>query len=65
MNNFCWISLMGVCLTGCSAMMPDVAQIIHDVEDTAVLVEVNRDAIKDQTNVDINVKVTNKYPITN
>lgn len=59
-----YILLFTLCLTlsGCAQFMPDVAAIIHDVEDTAVMVEVNRDAIKESTNVDINVKVTNKYP---
>ena len=53
-----------VFLTGCAGIMPDVAQIVHDVEDSAIIVEVNRDAIsKEQTNVKINVEVTNKHPL--
>ncbi len=47
-------------LTGCAGIMPDVAQIVHDVEDSAIIVEVNRDAIKQDTDIEIDVRVINK-----
>jgi hypothetical protein len=51
-------------LTGCSGIMPDVASIVSEIEDTAIVVEINRDAIKENQNIDIAVKVTNKFPVT-
>jgi hypothetical protein len=49
-------------LNSCSGMIPDLVQMIHDIEDTAIVVEVNRDAIKQDTDVDISVSVINKDP---
>jgi len=49
-------------LTSCSAIMPDVAKITHDICDSVVSVEVDRDAFKEDTNVEINVKIVNKDP---
>ena len=50
-------------LTGCAGMMPDIAKIVDDIEDTAIVVEINRDAIKDNQNISIKVDVINKFPV--
>jgi hypothetical protein len=49
-------------LSSCSGMMPDVVKMVHDIEDTAIVVEVNRDAIQQDTDVEISVSVINKDP---
>lgn len=51
-------------LTGCAGMMPDVAAVVHDIEDTAVVVEINRDAIKENQNINIKVDLINKFPVS-
>lgn len=58
------ISLMfGVMLSGCSAMMPDMFKTIDDIAtDDAITVQVDRDAIKKDTDVHILVDVVNKDP---
>lgn len=56
------ISLIaGIMLTGCSAMMPDMFKTIDDIAtDDAITVQVDRDAIKKDTDVHIIVDVLNK-----
>lgn len=49
-------------LTGCSAWVPELANIIDSVEDTAVCVEVNADAMQEDTDIIISVQVINKDP---
>lgn len=58
-----YILLFTLCLTlsGCAQFMPDVAAIIHDVEDTAVVIEINRDAIRENQNINIKVDLINKF----
>ena len=51
-------------LTGCAGMMPDVAAVVHDIEDTAIVVEINRDAIKENQNINIKVDLINKFPVS-
>lgn len=47
-------------LTSCAGMLPDIATITHDICDSVVSVEVDRDAIKQDTDVFIDVKIINK-----
>jgi hypothetical protein len=47
-------------LTSCAGMLPDVATITHDICDSVVCVEVDRDAFKQDTDVHITVDVINK-----
>ena len=56
------ISVLGsATLVGCSAMMPDMFKTIDDIAtDDAILVQVDRDAIKKDTDVHILVDVLNK-----
>lgn len=49
-------------LTGCAALIPEMSNIIDSIEDTAVCVEVNEDAMRDDTDIIINVQVINKDP---
>ena len=49
-------------LTGCAGMMPDIANITKDICDSVVSVEVDRDAIKQDTDIFIEVKIINKDP---
>lgn len=50
-------------LTGCSAMMPELFKTIDDIAtDDAITVQVDRDAIKKDTDVHILVDVVNKDP---
>lgn len=46
--------------TSCAAMLPDIAKITHDICDSVVCVEVDRDAFKQDTDVHIIVDVINK-----
>jgi coenzyme F420-reducing hydrogenase gamma subunit len=46
--------------TGCSEIMPGLFKTVDDIAtDTAIKVEVDRDAMQKNTNVDIAVKVIN------
>lgn len=55
--------LAGAMLTGCSAMMPEMFKTIDDIAtDDAITVQVDRDAIKKDTDVHILVDVVNKDP---
>lgn len=56
------ISLLAMIgLTGCAAMMPDMFKTIDDIAtDDAITVQVDRDAIKKDTDVHIIVDVVNK-----
>lgn len=48
-------------ITGCSAMMPDMFKTIDDMAtDTAIKVEVDKEAFKKETDVHIIVDVINK-----
>jgi len=49
-------------LTGCAAMMPDIAKMTHDICDSVVSVEVDRDAFKEDSDVHIVVDIINKDP---
>lgn len=49
-------------LTACTAWAPEMEGIIDSIEDTAVCVEVNDDAMRDDTDIEITVKVINKDP---
>jgi len=49
-------------LTGCSAWIPELSNIIDSIEDTAVCVEVNKDALSPETDVHVKVDVINKDP---
>ena len=56
-----FISLIPVIfLTGCAGIMPDVATITHDICDSVVSVEIDRDAFKQDTDVHVTVDVLNK-----
>jgi hypothetical protein len=52
--------LLTIGLTGCAGIMPDVAQIVHDISDTAISIEINEQAIKNDTDVHVIVDVINK-----
>jgi hypothetical protein len=47
-------------LPGCAGLLPDIAQVVDSIEDTAVVVEVNRDAMVEDTDIEICVRVINK-----
>ncbi len=47
-------------LTSCAGILPDVATITRDICDSVVSVEIDRDAIKQDTDVHILVDVINK-----
>jgi len=49
-------------LTACSAMMPDLVKMVSEIEDTAVVVEVNRDAMQEDTDIHVRVDIVNKDP---
>jgi hypothetical protein len=49
-------------LPGCAGMLPDVANIVGDICDTAIEVEVNKEAIQEDTDVHITIDVINKNP---
>lgn len=51
-----------MCLTGCAAWVPEMANIIDSIEDTAVKVEVNKDAMGPETDIHVLVDVINKDP---
>ncbi len=57
-----YISLLALLfLPGCAAMMPDMFKTIDDIAtDDAITVQVDRDAIKKDTDVHILVDVINK-----
>ena len=48
-------------LTGCAQMMPGLFQAVEDIEtDTAIRLEVDKSAIQKETDININIQVTNK-----
>ncbi len=47
-------------LSGCAGMLPDIANITKDICDSVVSVEVDRDAIKQDTDIHITVDILNK-----
>jgi hypothetical protein len=47
-------------LSSCSGLMPDVATITHDICDSVVSVEIDRDAFKEDTDVHVIVDIINK-----
>ena len=49
-------------LQSCAGLLPDIATITHDICDSVVSVEVDRDAFKEDTNVEIHVSVINRDP---
>jgi len=43
-------------------MMPDLVKMVSEIEDTAVVVEVNRDAMQEDTDIHVRVDIVNKDP---
>jgi hypothetical protein len=59
MKHLIFLSLM-VCLTGCAAL-PQFFQAAEDIaDDTAIKVEVSREAISEKTNLQLNLDLKNK-----
>lgn len=50
-------------LSGCSAMMPGLFQTVDDIAtDTALRVEIDREAFQKDTDVNVSIEVKNKDP---
>ena len=57
-----WISTLSLMLlSGCAEMMPGLFKAVEDIEtDTAIKVEVNKEALSKDSNLHINVDLVNK-----
>lgn len=54
---------MALFLSGCSAMMPGLFQTVDDIAtDTALRVEIDKEAFQKDTDVNVSIEVKNKDP---
>lgn len=54
---------MTLFLSGCSAMMPGLFQTVDDIAtDTALRVEIDKEAFQKETDVNVSIEVKNKDP---
>jgi hypothetical protein len=52
-----------IALSGCSAMMPGLFQTVDDIAtDTALRVEIDKEAFQKDTDVNVSIEVKNKDP---
>ena len=58
------IPILIISCIGCAKMIPGLTDAIDDmVSDNAIEVNVNKEAMQKDTDIDVSVKITNKDPV--